>query len=84
MIEDQILFMVSKMFKETIHGMLEDVFMENHPQRKFFQIMTLVNLLNQTAEMLLENQRIKYDHLDAQQSVKTFHLKSLGALLIIK
>lgn len=82
--EDQISYMVSKMFKVTIHGMLEDVFMENHLPRKYFQTMILVSQLNQTAEMLLDQRRIKLDHLDAQQSVKTSHSKISGVLLIIK
>ena len=50
--EEPILYMVLKMFKEKIHGMLQDVFMESLKLHKLYQIMIQVNQSSQTAEML--------------------------------
>jgi len=64
--------------------MPQDAFTENQMKKKFFQITTLENQLNQIAEMLLEKKKIELDHLDAQQLERTFHTRNSEVLLITK
>ena len=84
LIEDRTLFMVLRTFKEKIHGMRLDVFMESLMLHKLYLIMILVNPLNQTAETLLERRKTDTEHLVCRQSERIFLTKTSKVLQTIR
>jgi hypothetical protein len=78
-----IMLLVLRTLPQVKFGTLQSVFMENQVRKNFNQIMTLENLLNQDAETLLGNLKMKTESLVLQLSELISPIKRKDQLQII-